>query len=265
MNIGIKERKIMTGLSLEQEAVLAICRDNKDRCLNDPNSFEYSALEDLKSNMIDIKETYMGGIRFHGMLPAGQEHYNEARKERKQFKNVSDAADELLMRLAVEDKRKREAGEDPYVSEDLADPNFYRELQDGELIDVQWADNKPYFVRVTEGGRRYVEGDFMNQQQNNFSPTINITNQNQANSNATIEGIAINAAISELAQLSNVGEEDKRAAESAARELDAAAKSKDKKSFAEKLEILAGILKSSTEIAKILLPFVGNAIHVLFN
>lgn len=259
----------MNGLSLEQEAVLAICRDNKDRCFNDPNSFEYSALKDLKNNMIDIKETSMGGfIRFHGMLPAGQEHYNEARKERKQFKSVSDAADELMMRLAVEDRHKQESqenGETPFVRTNEAEPQYYRELSNAGLIDVWWADNKPYFVRVTEDGRRYVEGDFMNQQQNNFSPTINITNQNQANSNATIEGTTINAAISELAQLSNVGEEDKRAAESAARELDAAAKSKDKKSFAEKLEILAGILKSSTEIAKILLPFVGNAIHMLFN
>lgn len=262
----------MNGLSLEQEAVLTICRDNHDRVFNDPNSFEYSALNDLKTaNMVDVKDSSLGSfLRFHGMLPDGLEHYNKARKERKQFKSVSDAADELMMRLAVEDRHKQESqenGETPFVRTNEAEPQYYRELSNAGLIDVRWADDGPYLVQVTDDGRHYAEGDFMNQHPNTSLPNIIINNNNQANSNANvaIEGTTINAAISALMQLSNVSEEDKSAAESAAKELDTAAKNKDKKSFAEKLETLAGILKNSTETATTLLPFVANAIYLLFS
>lgn len=261
----------MNGLSLGQEAALAYAWMNQDSSIRDFTSLEISeAFIALRNQGMIKMQTDWGHslVMFQSMLPVGSEHYNEARKARRWFKPVSDEADCLMMYLAAQDAEKRKSEDEPaFVSTDFDKDTYYAELSRCGLLNVEWADDSPYLVTVTDEGRTYANGWFQEQmdersQSINFAPVINNNVSATANAEAEIKDVTIGATVGALLDL-DIEQNLKDDAQEAVKQLEKAAKDKDKTKFAEKLEKVASIAKSSAEIAGIVLPFVQTAIKSL--
>lgn len=261
----------MNGLSLGQEAALAYAWMNQDSSIRDFTSLGISeAFIALRNQGMIEMQTDWGHslVMLQSMLPAGSEHYNEARKARRWFKPVSDEADCLMMYLAAQDAEKRKSEDGPaFVSTDFDKDTYYAELSRWGLLNVKWADDSPYLVTVTDEGRTYANGWFQEQmdersQSINFAPVINNNVSATANAEAEIKDVTIGATVGALLDL-DIEQNLKDDAQEAVKQLEKAAKDKDKTKFAEKLEKVASIAKSSAEIATIVLPFVQTAIKSL--
>lgn len=261
----------MNGLTLEQETALTLAWMNQRA--GTKNFTDFGILEAFialkNQGMIDMQTDWGHNlVMFQSMLPAGSEHYNEARKARRWFKAVSDEADCLIMRLAVQDAEKRKSEDGPTsVSADFDKDTYYAELSRCGLLNVQWADDSPYSVTVTDEGRAYANGWFQEQmdkisQNINFAPVINNNVSATAHAEADIRDVTIGATVGALLDL-DIEQNLKNDAQEAVKQLGKAAKEKDKTKFAEKLEKVASIAKSSAEIAAIVLPFVQTAIKSL--
>lgn len=144
----------MNGLNLQQEAALAIAWIHQN---NGMNNFTNLGLSNAFVSFRDMGmlkiATDMGGelVIFQGMEVNGLDHYNQARKARRRFEAVSDAADILLFVLAVQDAEKRiKPDADLQVLGDLAAVPLYQELSRHDLLNVTWADDSPYIVQVTD-------------------------------------------------------------------------------------------------------------------
>lgn len=261
----------MNGLTLEQEAALALAWMNQNAGTKNFTDLGISeAFIALRNQGMIEMQTDWGHslVMFQSMLPAGSEHYNEARKARRWFKPVSDEADCLMMYLAAQDAEKRKSEDGlAFVSTDFGKDTYYAELSRCGLLNVKWADNSPYLVTVTDEGRTYANGWFQEQmdersQSINFAPVINNNVSATANAEAEIKDVTIGATVGALLDL-DIEQNLKDDAQEAVKQLEKAAKDKDKTKFAEKLEKVASIAKSSAEIASIVLPFVQTAIKSL--
>ena len=260
----------MNGLNLQQEAALAIAWIHQDEGRSDFTSLGLSSafvsLRDMGMIKI-ITDTSQELVLFQGMLPSGSEHYSQARKERRRFEVASDKADMLIMTLAVEDAAKRSSGATPFVSTDSESVPAYQELAQHGLIEVRWADDRPYVVQLTDKGRSYAEGWFQDQMNNeslniNLAPIFNNNSSVVASASAVIQDVTLGPTIGAIIDL-DIDQGIKTEAQEAVKQLDEAAKNKDKATFAEKLERVANIAKSSLEIASVILPFVGAALKTL--
>lgn len=261
----------MNGLTLPQEAALAIAWTHQDKGVTDFTSLGLlDAFVSLKRlGMIKLTTDMNDELAlFQGMEPDGLNHYNESRKARRRFEAVSDDADVLLLCLAVQDAEKRATTDaEPTVSGDLDSVSLYRELSRHDLLDARWADNRPYTVQITDKGHSYAEGWFQDQMDSN---PINIINSPKfenygtatASASATVQDITLGQTIGSIIDL-NIDEQTKDEAQKAVRQLDSATKSKDTAAFGEKLENVARIIKGSSEIAATVLPFVATAIRTL--
>jgi hypothetical protein len=261
----------MNGLSLVQEAALTYAWMNQDSSKRDFTSLGISeAFIALRNQgMIEMQTDWENSlVMFQSMLPAGSEHYNEARKARRWSKPVSDEADCLMMYLAAQDAEKRKSEDGPaFVSTDFDKDTYYAELSRCGLLNVKWADDSPYLVTVTDEGRTYANGWFQEQmdersQSISFAPVINNNVSATANAEAEIRDVTVGATVGALLDL-DIEQNLKDDAQEAVKQLEKAAKDKDKTKFAEKLEKAASIAKSSAEIASIVLPFVQTAIKSL--
>lgn len=207
-------------------------------------------------------------VMFQSLLPAGSEHYDEARKARRWFEPISDEADCLMMRLAAQDANKRKSEDGPiFVSTDLDKYELYVELSKHGLLDIKCADNSPYLVAVTDNGRTYANGWFQEQmdkssQNINFAPVINNNVSATANAEAEIRDVTLGATVGAILDL-DIEQNLKADVQEALQQLEKASKDKNKTKFAEKLEKVASIAKSSAEIATIVFPFVQTAIKAL--
>lgn len=263
----------MNGLNLGQEAALAYAWMNQDS-----NSKNFSGLGISKA-FIDLNDLEMikmqtgwgdNLVMFQSMRQAGSKHYDEARKARRKYKVVSDEADCLMMRLAVQDAEKRKSEDGPiFVSADIDKDTYYAELARCGLLDVQWADDSPYCVSVTDEGRKYVNGWSKEQMDNedkkiNFAPVINNNVSAISNSKSEISDVTIGTAIGKLADL-NIDKDLKNNLQEVVKQLANAAKERDKKKFSEKLETVASFAKSPIDIANIVLPFVFTVMKSLIN
>jgi hypothetical protein len=259
------------GLNLEQETALTVAWMSQDKLPLDLTNLGLThAFVALKSKGFLQMETDMGEeLAFvQQVSPAGDEHYDKARKARRGFCTISDDADELMMLLAAEDKQKKERGEKRFVSANLPAVEEYSELSRNGLLDIQWAANAPFFVEVTDRGRSYSEGWFLNQLNSNsqpnieISPTFNVSSRSDSYSSSSVGDITLGATIGAIIDL-DIDEVTKEQSQHAVKELESAAKSGDKQGFAEKLEKVASIAKSSSELAPILLTFVKTALGIL--
>lgn len=261
----------MNGLNLEQEAALVYpwMHQNADtREFTDLGISE--AFVALKNQGMIEMQTDWGHTRvmFQSLLPAGSEHFDEARKARRCFEPISDEADCLMMRLAAQDASMRKSGDEPiFVSADFDKDTYYAELSRHGLLDVRWADDSPYIVTVTDKGRTYANGWFQEQidqssQNINFAPVINNNVFATANSDAEIRDVTIGATVGAILDL-DIEQNLKEAVQDAVKQLEIAMKEKNKTKFAEKLEKVASLAKSSAEIATNVLPFVQTAIKTL--
>lgn len=261
----------MNGLNLAQEAALTYAWINQGSSTRDFTGLGISeAFIALKNHgMIEMQiDGEHSLVKFQSMLPAGLVHYNKARKARRWFKAVSDEADCLMMCLAVQDAEKRKS-EDELISvaTDFAKDTYYAELSRHDLLDVRWADDLPYLVTVTDEGRTYANGWFQEQMEKsnqniNFAPVINNDVSATANVKAEIKDVTIGATVGAILDL-DIEQNLKDDAQEAVRQLEEVAKEKNKIKFAEKLEKVASIAKSSAELATVMFPFLQTAIKML--
>ena len=244
----------MNGLSLRQEAALAIAwtHQNEDRSdfTNLGLSGEFVSLRDM--GMLRITTDWGHKlVLFQGMERAGLEHYDQTRKARRRFEAISDDADALILALAVQNEERRSTSDaTPQVSGDLASVPIYQELSQHDLLDVKWADNKPFIVRVTAKGRSYAEGWFQDQMNDNplsvsIAPIFNNNGAATAFASATIQDVTLGQTIGAIVGL-GINEGIKSEAQDAVRQLDSAAKCKDSVAFGEKLENVARVIKSGS-------------------
>lgn len=258
----------MEGLTNRQESALARIWMAQSSL---PDDFtDWSITDDLlvlrDCRMIDMQTDWGQTLAFvQRLLPLGREHYTKVRKTRKSCANLRDSADELIGRLCV-DCDKDGGDVPPRYYEGRVDD--YRSLSKAGLLDIMWADNKPYHVRITNKGFEYVEGDFMMEAtvniENNFTNN-NVINGGSASANAEALAeasgtVTLGATIQALLD-TDLEAEVKEEAEVSLKELDAAARNEDKSGFAEKLEHAASIAKSTSSLAGIMLPFFKTAIQ----
>ena len=261
----------MNGLNVKQEAALVYAWLHQDADERDFTGLGISeAFVALKNHDMIEMQTHMSHtlVMFQSLLPAGSEHYYEARKARRWFEPVSDEADCLMMRLAAQDTSKRKSEDELiFVSADFDKDKYYAELSRHSLLDVQWADDSPHIVTVTDKGRIYAKGRFQeqmdkNNQNINFAPVINNNVSATANAEAEIRDVSIGATVGAILDL-DIEQNLKEDVQDAVKQLEKAMKEKSKTKFAEKLEKVASLAKSSAEIATIVLPFVQTAIKTL--
>lgn len=263
----------MNSLTLQQETALSLVFTKK---VIDPRissiSWIQQALVALRDQeMIETRtDNQRDLVSVECIRSEGSEHYIHARAARRWFKQVSNEADCLMMILASQDAEKRKSEDGPIlVSTDFGKPAYYAELSRCGLLEVKWADDSPYLVTVTDEGRVYANGWFQEQmdmrsQNINFAPNINTNVSTTANAEAEVRDVTIGTTVGALIDL-DVEQHLKDAAQEAVKQLEKAAKEKDKTKFAEKLEKIASIAKSSAEIAGVVLPFIQTTIKSLLS
>lgn len=262
----------MNELTNRQESALARIWMVQDSL---PGNFtEWGITDDLvvlrDCGMIDMQSDMSLTLAFvQRLLPKGREHYHEVRRERRRFVSIRDSSDELIGLLVADCDRCGCDVPPKYYDNRLDD---YRALCRNGLINISWADNKPYHVQITDMGWEYVEGFFPVEEavKIEYNPTINNVNYGStatSSSNATSEtnvNITLGMTIQALID-TDIEDSLKEEAETALKELDDASKTEDKAGFAEKLERAASIAKSASTLASIMLPFFQTAIQNLLS
>lgn len=135
-------------------------------------------------------------------------------------------------------------------------------LQKERLIDVLYADNRPYvFQGITKRGIKYVE-DMISEGKDmniNVSPIFNnentINNETMAVASAS-STVTISSVIKAI-DASSLGDQEKRDAKNALEELEEAAESKDSRNFFGALEKISGIAKNVVDFGSSLIPLIA--------
>lgn len=262
----------MYGLTLEQEAALAVVWCGQDDLPLDLTNVNItpSLLYLRKIGYLEMQTDWNNELAFvQSLLLPGMEHYDNVIRSRRRFKEISNESDELLGILAAQEeasKKGRTIFSDALVANRIAE---YRELSQAGLLSVFWADNCPYHVSITNDGKTYLNGWFLDRESNmniNVSPVINnsingATAQANSVSSSSISGITLGSTIQAILDL-DIEFDKKEEAEKAVKELDAASKEKDKVvEFSSHLETVAHMAKSAVSLAKILLPFAQKALE----
>lgn len=215
------------------------------------------------SGMISMKTDMSHEWAFvQALCPAGREHYSRVRQCRSKIKIVSDSADELINILCCNNNAKKK------FADYLDRVDDYRELSRKGLIHVDWADDVPYRVEITDDGREYFEGWFLNQEDSvniNMSPTINNNNINEPSSSSTSFSASspvmdVSLAIKGLCEL-DLDSGTKGVLIDAIDELDSASKESDGHALLDKLEKLSSIAKNVASAGKVVIPFISAAIQ----
>lgn len=261
----------MFGLTIMQEAALAmVClrRDELPTNLTDAGlTKQLVALRD--QGMLEMQTDWGHELALvQKLLPAGAEHYERVRSARRRFAAVSDEADELLGLLYGEAKGQKKAKAAVALTYHQDRDEDYRELDRNGLIKVLWADNIPYHVSLTDEDRSYAEGWFLDQEDSvniDFKPVIeNIVDASSAaNAHAVASSATLGSTIQQILDL-DIDQKTKDQAEEAVKELEKAAKEKDKTGFLGKLEKVASIAKNSVDLAGAVGPFIAAAASRLF-
>lgn len=215
------------------------------------------------SGMISMQTDMSHELAFvQALCPAGREHYSRVRQRRSKFKIVSDGADELINILCCNNNAKKK------YADYLDRVDDYRELSRKGLIHVDWAGDVPYRVEITDDGREYFEGWFLNQEDSvniNMSPTINNNIINEPSSSSTSFSASspvmdVSLAIKGLREL-DLDSGTKGVLIDAIDELDSASKESDGHAFLDKLEKLSSIAKNVASAGKVVIPFISAAIQ----
>lgn len=260
----------MDGLNNRQESALARIWIVQDSLPEDFTNWDIT--DDLvvlrDCGMIDMQTDMSHTLAFvQRLLPEGRNHYREIRRKRRSFVSLRDSADELIGLLVADCDRYGSDVPLKYYEGRMGD---YQALSRAGLIKVMWGDNGPYNAQITNKGWEYVEGDFPTEVlmkiENNptfnnvvFGPDASSTSSATAVTKCNITlGMTIQAIVD-----MDIEGELKEEAETALKELDVAAKTKDKASFAEKLEKAASIAKSASALAGVMLPFFEVALQHL--
>lgn len=264
----------MRELSLEEEYALTYIWNRRDEIPGDLSGARVTpAMVALsESGYIRMQTDMSWSLAFvQTILPPGRGHYAWARKERKGFRTIRDSADELLLALASEDARLLRQDKEPLLSYHEGHIQDYRQLQRQGLVDIKWADDRPWTVTLTDDGRAYANGDFDNSES---EPPMNVevkpifnnvinnqpTNANSASATTSISDVTLSNTIAALFDL-DIDEGTRDEAEEAVKELDKASKGGNGTKLAEKIENAARIAKSGGAIAGVILPYILKALE----
>lgn len=256
----------MNGLTLEQEAALTFAWMSQPEL---PKNFSKLGMSDAfialrDKGYVDLQTDSSCSLIFlKSVTEPGGRHYDQARKQRRSFVAVDDDADELMMMLAAQGKRLNRQGPFQDVQTDIKGPDSYAALANEGLIEAQWGDDAPYHVTVTDKGRSYAEGRFLEENGAGLSVNVtnNIVNNNASNSSssASIHDVTLEATISSIVDL-NIGAKVQQAISRALKEFDAAARTNNSAKLSGKLEKVAGIIKNFSALANVVLPYIGTAL-----
>lgn len=262
----------MLDITDSAEVVLAYAMVNRDdMSFTTEDEMSVKAFLDLREAGMVKGETDWGHQMFiaTSVLPAGVEHYQRVVRAKRRFVSLSETADELVSRIYAEVAFRRRKGLDgniEVVENRVAD---YQELARTGLLNIQWADNAPWFIITTEKGLAYTRGDFMDEESDmsiniTNSPTFNNTNVGSlANATAKTEPVTVELAV-EAIRASEADDEVKKSAEAAVVDMGEAAKEGNVEKFADALENTASIVKSTISLGTTLLPLVGELIGKFF-
>ena len=257
----------MFELNAKQEMALSIVWMQQDQLPLDLTDLEITkhlvALRD--SGMISMLTDMSNSTAYvEALCPAGREHYSRTRQARRRFRCVSDSADELLNILCCDDTARGPQGPS-YVNDRVDD---YRELSRNGLLQVNWADDIPYHVAISDDGWNYFEGWFMDQEvpmNINVNPvfTNNVSNDPNvsaysSSSSASSSVMNYSLAIQRLFEL-ELDREVKTAVVGAITELENSSKGDDGGDFLDKVERLSNIAKNVSMLAPIVIPLIETA------
>ena len=255
------------------EAALAYAFVNRDSLpYTTEDAMLVKAFLDLRDADMVKGETDWGHQMFIAIsvLPAGIEHYQRVQRYRRRFVSLTETANELVCWTYAQVAHQRHSGEDPRVEIIEGRVLDYQELARTGLLNVQWADDKPWFATTTEKGLSYVRGDFIDEEKDmsiniTNSPTFNNTNVGSlANASAKTEPITIEMVV-EAIRSSNVDDNVKQSAEATVVDMGEAVEEGNVEKFADALENTASIVKSTTTLGATLFPIVGELIAKLFS
>lgn len=257
----------MFELNAKQEMALSIVWMRQDQLPLDLTDLEITrhlmALRD--SEMISMLTDMSNSMAYvEALRPSGREHYSRTRQARRRFKCISDSADELLNILCCDDNARSHQGPS-YISNRVDD---YRELSRNGLLLINWADNIPYTVAITDDGWNYFEGWFLDQEvpmNINVSPVINnnVSNSPNVSTNSSLSSASTSVmnyslAMQKLFEL-ELDSEVKTAVVGAITELENSSKGDDGGDFLEKVERLSNIAKNVSMLAPIVIPLIEAA------
>ncbi len=254
------------------EAALACVMVNRDDMpFSTEDEMSVKAFLDLREAGMVKGETDWGHQMFVAIsvLPAGVEHYQRAVRAKRRFVSLSETADELVSRTYAEVEYRRRKGLDGNIAVVENRVSDYQELARTGLLNIQWADDAPWFITTTEKGLAYVRGDFMDEESDMStniynSPTFNNTNiGSYASATAKTEPVTIELAV-EAIRSSDANDEVKKSAEVAVVNMGEAAKEGNIEKFADALENTASIVKSTTSLGTTLFPLIGGLISKFF-
>lgn len=198
-------------------------------------------------------------VAMNGVTPVGREHAQKVKQSKlvAGFPILSLEEDALFRECY---KRYEEDGivADGVICEDNADT--LRKLYQQGLIDVGYADNRPYYLKsVTEKGRQYAQ-DLIPEASSvnvNVNPTFNNSVNSEATATASVlNNITISSAMRAIEE-SGLEDQEKQEAKNALCELEEASGSKDKSRFLDALEKISGIAKNTVDVGSAIIPLVA--------
>lgn len=263
----------MFELSDAAEAALAYLVMHQPDCPCVDDKILVQGILELRENGMAKAETDLSGdaVFLCSLLAPGRAVFSEHQRIRREFVSLSDSAEELMLWTYADYARQKRAG-GKFSLEEVADRvEDYRELGRSGLLDITWADGRPYFIGgITEKGVSYARGDGYRkdamQTTITNNPVFNI-NTNGGNAASTASSSAdASADVSLTASLdglinaihkSDLGFEKQAVVERAVRDIDAAGKKKDVKGLLESIEKASSIAKNVASIGGPLVTFLG--------
>ena len=199
------------------------------------------------------------GIIVNGVTPEGREHFQKV----KQSKLAADFPilsldDDALFRECYNRYEKDGAIADGIICEENAEA--LRRLHRYGLIDVGYADNRPYVLkRITEKGMKYAQD--LIPEISSMNVNVNPVFNNSVNSEATATAFVLNSitisSVMRVIKESDLGEPEKQEARNALYELEEASGSKDKGKFLDALEKITGIAKNAVDLGSAVIPLIA--------
>lgn len=200
----------------------------------------------------------------HGITPLGAAHYREVIRLRRRCASISEEANQLISFIAANDKIRKKGKEAIFFPIDgRKQIEEFQELSREDLLKVFWADIIPYTYELTNKGKSYIEGWFIDEGapvnvnvSQQFNPILN--NDYHGESNATAVAYSetyLHTAIGKIAS-SDLPDEIKQPAQECAIGLDEAARQRDIAAFASKLKDAATLVEGAIQLGSVLFPLI---------
>lgn len=262
----------MNGITDQMEAALAYAVRNPDAWHFTDDERPAQPFIDLsKVGMIEMTTDWgQSLVVISSVTPVGMTHYQEVIAKRRRFAQISEAADELLGAIAANDEYKNNGRETALFEEEGSEDELYRELGQTGLLEILWADNKPYRYSMTDKGRSYIRGWFMEDLEKPVVYVNQYNNNTAQGGSSAADAVATNSnvltlglAIGKIAAM-EIEDPTKAKAMHEIAELDEAAIEGDRGKFIDQLEKVVAIAKDSAALAGTILPFAAQLISRLF-